>query len=55
MTAHLPQADVRGKKEEKRKATVKSPKAQGRLRARVQLTDKAFGSDTLLWDGNKND
>lgn len=29
--------------------------AQGCPRARVQLTDKAFDSDTLLCDDNKND
>lgn len=32
-----------------------SRKAEGCLWAREPLTDKAFDSDTLLWDDNKND
>lgn len=53
MTPHLPQADVGGKGKKSHREV--SHKAQGCLWARVQLTDKAFDSDTLLWDDNKND
>lgn len=54
MTPHLPQADVGGKGKKESHGEV-SHKAQGCLWARVQLTDKAFDSDTLLWDDNKYD
>lgn len=53
MTLHLPQPDM-GKGKKKSHCEVPH-KAQGCLWTRVWLTDKAFDSDTLLWDDNKKD